>query len=151
MQCLPGMQQLPSRALMVAGCLPRCCCDPGCRYELGRQAANTKLSSNVAVRRVRVRGGNYKFRALRLDHGNFSWGSEVRQRQQQQQQPAAVRAAGRAGARQASATSCRQPLLVTPHTALGARLAAPSRCCMEAHARSCCQVPAMQLVAVWGS
>lgn len=38
----------------------------------------TKLSSNVCVRRVRVRGGNSKFRALRLDHGNFSWGSEVR-------------------------------------------------------------------------
>ena len=29
------------------------------------------------MRRVRVRGGNSKFRALRLDHGNFSWGSEV--------------------------------------------------------------------------
>ena len=28
------------------------------------------------VRRVRGRGGNYKFRALRLDSGNFSWGSE---------------------------------------------------------------------------
>ena len=25
---------------------------------------------------VRVRGGNTKRRALRLDHGNFSWGSE---------------------------------------------------------------------------
>ena len=24
---------------------------------------------------VRVRGGNKKYRALRLDHGNFSWGS----------------------------------------------------------------------------
>lgn len=47
------------------------------RYELGRQAANTKLSSHVAVRKVRVRGGNQKFRALRLDTGNFSWGSEV--------------------------------------------------------------------------
>ena len=49
-----------------------------CRYELGRQPASTKLSSHVTVRRVRVRGGNQKFRALRLDHGNFSWGSEVR-------------------------------------------------------------------------
>ena len=48
-----------------------------CRYELGRQPAMTKLSSNVTVRRVRVRGGNFKFRALRLDSGNFSWGSEV--------------------------------------------------------------------------
>merc|ERR1712139_308155 len=26
---------------------------------------------------VRVRGGNKKFRALRLDQGNFSWGSEA--------------------------------------------------------------------------
>jgi len=26
---------------------------------------------------VRARGGNLKFRALRLDSGNFSWGSEV--------------------------------------------------------------------------
>ena len=40
----------------------------------------TKLSSNVAVRKVRVRGGNTKFRALRLDAGNFSWGTEVRNR-----------------------------------------------------------------------
>lgn len=47
------------------------------RFEMGRQAANTKLSSNVSVRRVRVRGGNSKFRALRLDSGNFSWGSEA--------------------------------------------------------------------------
>jgi len=46
------------------------------KYELGRQSANTKLSSANAVRKVRVRGGNYKFRALRLDHGNFSWGKE---------------------------------------------------------------------------
>ena len=46
------------------------------RYELGRQPANTKLSSHVDVRVVRCRGGNKKFRALRLDHGNFSWGSE---------------------------------------------------------------------------
>lgn len=44
---------------------------------MGRQPAMTKLSSNVAVRRVRVRGGNSKFRALRLDTGNFSWGSEA--------------------------------------------------------------------------
>ena len=47
------------------------------RYELGRQPANTKISSNKTVRRVRVRGGNVKWRALRLDTGNFSWGSEV--------------------------------------------------------------------------
>ncbi|KAJ1622480.1 ribosomal protein S8e [Pavlovales sp. CCMP2436] len=29
------------------------------------------------VRSVRVRGGNQKYRALRLETGNFSWGSEV--------------------------------------------------------------------------
>lgn len=27
---------------------------------------------------VRTRGGNIKYRALRLDHGNFAWGSEGR-------------------------------------------------------------------------
>ncbi|KAK9806498.1 hypothetical protein WJX73_003642 [Symbiochloris irregularis] len=48
------------------------------KYELGRVPANTKLTSNVkTVRRVRVRGGNFKWRALRLDSGNFSWGSEA--------------------------------------------------------------------------
>ncbi|GER41507.1 40S ribosomal protein S8 [Striga asiatica] len=47
------------------------------KYELERQPANTKFSSNKTVRRVRVRGGNVKWRALRLDTGNFSWGSEA--------------------------------------------------------------------------
>jgi small subunit ribosomal protein S8e len=50
------------------------------KYELGRQPANTKLvtgTANKTVRRVRVRGGNVKWRALRLDTGNFSWGSEA--------------------------------------------------------------------------
>ncbi|CAA3031365.1 40S ribosomal S8-like [Olea europaea subsp. europaea] len=47
------------------------------KYELGRQPANTKLSSNKTVRRVRVRGGNVKWRALRLDTGNYSWGSKA--------------------------------------------------------------------------
>merc|ERR1712093_120761 len=47
------------------------------KYELGRPSANTKLSSSTCVRPIRVRGGNIKFRALRLDHGNFSWGSEA--------------------------------------------------------------------------
>ncbi|KAL8105885.1 hypothetical protein AgCh_029619 [Apium graveolens] len=36
-----------------------------CRYQLGRQPANTRLSSNKTVRRVRVRGGNVKWRTLR--------------------------------------------------------------------------------------
>ncbi|GLT57551.1 hypothetical protein SLA2020_305170 [Shorea laevis] len=47
------------------------------KYELGRQPASTKLSSNKTVRRIRVRGGNVKWRALRLDTGNYSWGSET--------------------------------------------------------------------------
>lgn len=50
------------------------------RYELGRPAANTKLCGSGVhplVRQVRCRGGNRKFRALRLDSGNFSWGSEA--------------------------------------------------------------------------
>lgn len=48
------------------------------KYELGRQPANTKLAPNAkTVRRVRVRGGNVKWRALRLDTGNYSWGSEA--------------------------------------------------------------------------
>ena len=29
------------------------------------------------MRRIRVRGGNVKWRALRLDTGNYSWGSEA--------------------------------------------------------------------------
>nr|QBH73375.1 40S ribosomal protein S8 [Embidopsocus sp. OG9559] len=45
------------------------------KFELGRPAANTKLGAR-RVHTVRVRGGNLKFRALRLDHGNFAWGSE---------------------------------------------------------------------------
>merc|ERR1719145_47335 len=45
------------------------------KYEMGRQASHTKLG-HKRVRTVRCRGGNTKFRALRLDHGNFAWGSE---------------------------------------------------------------------------
>ncbi|TPX69643.1 hypothetical protein SpCBS45565_g02333 [Spizellomyces sp. 'palustris'] len=46
------------------------------KFELGRQAANTKIGAK-RIHTVRVRGGNIKFRALRLDTGNFSWGSEA--------------------------------------------------------------------------
>ncbi|KAF5393220.1 hypothetical protein D9757_000701 [Collybiopsis confluens] len=45
------------------------------KFELGRQPANTKLGVK-RVHTVRVRGGNLKYRALRLDAGNFAWGSE---------------------------------------------------------------------------
>jgi small subunit ribosomal protein S8e len=45
------------------------------KFELGRPAANTKIGPK-RVHLVRTRGGNRKFRALRLDHGNFAWASE---------------------------------------------------------------------------
>ncbi|KTW28128.1 40S ribosomal protein S8-B [Pneumocystis carinii B80] len=46
------------------------------KFELGRQPANTRIGPK-RIHIVRVRGGNKKFRALRLDSGNFSWGSEA--------------------------------------------------------------------------
>jgi small subunit ribosomal protein S8e len=45
------------------------------KHELGRLPANTKLGAKKQST-VRVRGGNTKIRALRLDAGNFAWGSE---------------------------------------------------------------------------
>jgi small subunit ribosomal protein S8e len=45
------------------------------KFELGRPSANTKLGGK-AIHTVRGRGGNMKLRALRLEAGNFSWGSE---------------------------------------------------------------------------
>eukprot|EP00174_Griffithsia_okiensis_P000083 GO255403.1.p1 GENE.GO255403.1~~GO255403.1.p1 ORF type:complete len:151 (+),score=11.27 GO255403.1:71-523(+) len=46
------------------------------KYELGRQPAMTKIGGKL-VRTVRARGGNLKSRALRLESGNFAWGSEA--------------------------------------------------------------------------
>ncbi|TPX44481.1 hypothetical protein SeMB42_g02533 [Synchytrium endobioticum] len=45
------------------------------KFELGRQAANTKIGAK-RIHVVRVRGGSLKYRALRLESGNFSWASE---------------------------------------------------------------------------
>ena len=45
------------------------------KFEIGRQSAATKIGGR-RVHTVRARGGNLKYRALRLDTGNFSWGSE---------------------------------------------------------------------------
>ena len=45
------------------------------KFEVGRQPANTRIGAK-RIHSVRTRGGNQKFRALRLDTGNFSWGSE---------------------------------------------------------------------------
>jgi len=46
------------------------------KHELGRPAANTRMGTK-RISTVRVRGGNLKFRALRLESGNFSWGTEA--------------------------------------------------------------------------
>ncbi len=43
---------------------------------MGRPAAMTRIGEK-RIHEVRTRGGNKKFRALRLDSGNFSWGTEV--------------------------------------------------------------------------
>merc|ERR1712198_540631 len=45
------------------------------KFELGRPPANTKIGAK-RIHLVRCMGGNIKRRALRLDSGNFSWGSE---------------------------------------------------------------------------
>merc|ERR1712118_645066 len=45
------------------------------KFEMGRPPAMTKLGAK-RIRTVRGRGGNMKYRALRLDSGNYSWGSE---------------------------------------------------------------------------
>ncbi|KAK7429226.1 ribosomal protein S8A [Neonectria magnoliae] len=44
-------------------------------FEAGRQGANTRIGTK-RVHTVRTRGGNHKYRALRLESGNFAWGSE---------------------------------------------------------------------------
>lgn len=46
------------------------------KFEMGRPAAMTKIGE-PRIHEVRGRGGNTKFRALRLDSGNFSWGTEA--------------------------------------------------------------------------
>jgi len=46
------------------------------KFELGRPPAFTKLGTK-RIHTVRCRGGNLKYRALRLESGNFSWGSEA--------------------------------------------------------------------------
>ena len=44
-------------------------------HAAGRPAAQTRIGDK-RIHLVRVRGGNYKRRALRLDHGTFAWASE---------------------------------------------------------------------------
>merc|ERR1712025_1268354 len=46
------------------------------KFESGRPASMTKLAPQ-RVHLVRTRGGNMKYRALRLDQGVFSWATEA--------------------------------------------------------------------------
>jgi len=46
------------------------------KFEMGRPAAHTKMGAK-RVHVVRARGGNLKLRAMRLESGNFAWGSET--------------------------------------------------------------------------
>lgn len=41
-------------------------------FEKGRPMAATKIGEK-RIRKIRVRGGNHKYRALRLNIGNFVW------------------------------------------------------------------------------
>lgn len=45
------------------------------KYEMARQPSLTKMGTK-SIKLVRGRGGNIKYRALRLDAGNFCWASE---------------------------------------------------------------------------
>merc|ERR1711937_1052491 len=47
------------------------------KFELGRPMAATKLAGPKRIHLIRTRGGNEKRRAMRLEQGNFSWGTEV--------------------------------------------------------------------------
>merc|ERR1711893_449290 len=49
------------------------------KFELGRPATQTRIGAR-RIHTVRTRGGNKKYRALRLDTGNFAWGSEAQAR-----------------------------------------------------------------------
>ena len=44
-------------------------------FEAGRQESNTRIGAK-RIHLVRTRGGNRKYRALRLESGNFAWASE---------------------------------------------------------------------------
>ena len=46
------------------------------KFEMARQASMTKLGSKQ-VRPIKTRGSGLKYRALRLDVGNFTWASEA--------------------------------------------------------------------------
>ena len=46
------------------------------KFEMGRQPASTKIGTKK-LQEIRGRGNNTKYRAQRLETGNFSWGTEA--------------------------------------------------------------------------
>ncbi|XP_032707125.1 LOW QUALITY PROTEIN: 40S ribosomal protein S8-like [Lontra canadensis] len=68
-------RQLRSSFNSLTASLPTCRKPSEENSFAGRPTANTKIGPR-RIHTVRVRGGNKKYRALRLDVGNFSWGSE---------------------------------------------------------------------------
>ena len=50
------------------------------KFNMGRQPTMTRIGAEK-IRAVRVRGGNIKHKALRLDNGNYAWGTEAVTRQ----------------------------------------------------------------------
>lgn len=46
------------------------------KFEMGRVPSMTKIGEKRTIN-IRGRGNNMKRRALKLDHGNFAWGSEA--------------------------------------------------------------------------
>ena len=47
------------------------------KYEMGRQPVLTKIGPKK-ISPLRGMGGNIKYRGLKLDHGNFTWQSELK-------------------------------------------------------------------------
>ena len=61
------------------GCIISCVCTMlGCACCVYVCVCGLQLAPK-RIHKVRTRGGNVKYRALRLDTGNFSWGSEGEQ------------------------------------------------------------------------
>jgi len=75
MLCILGICCSPRHKRSASGA-QRPQCRKKRKFELGRQPVNTKLGAKC-IHTVRTRGGNAKYRALRLDHGNFAWTSET--------------------------------------------------------------------------
>ena len=70
-----SLAHIPSLTSYLARSSPQLELTTCSAFEKGRQPANTRIGPK-RIHLVRTRGGNVKHRALRLESGNFSWGSE---------------------------------------------------------------------------